>query len=78
MQAETIAAYGVALIVLGFILVFSATILSAGGGKTTMRGGGVVFLGPIPLVFGSDKKSALAISLVALALMIFYFVFSRR
>ena len=41
-----------------------------------IRGGGVIMLGPIPIIFGSDKESAktaiiLAIILMVLSLLIF-------
>ena len=44
--------------------------------NTRVRGGGVIMLGPIPIIFGSDKSSAqssiiLAIILILLALMFF-------
>ncbi len=43
------------------------------GGKTSVKGGGVILIGPLPLIFGSDWKMAivaiaLAIVLVALVL----------
>lgn len=47
-----------------------------GKGESKIRGGGVIMLGPIPIVFGSDKESAntaiiLAIILMILSLLIF-------
>lgn len=79
MEAHVVVWVGVALIILGFAVVLAGTLLSAGGGsKADVRGGGIVFLGPIPLVFGTDRKSALAVSIIALALMLAYFRFFRR
>lgn len=48
--------------------------------ETKIRGGGVIMLGPIPIIFGSDKESAktaiiLAIILMVLSLLIFRGVF---
>lgn len=44
--------------------------------ESKIRGGGVIMLGPIPIIFGSDKESAktaiiLAIILMVLSLLIF-------
>jgi uncharacterized protein (TIGR00304 family) len=44
--------------------------------KSEVKGGGVIMLGPIPIIFGSDKESAktaaiLAIILMLLSLLIF-------
>ena len=69
---------GFALIVVGVLIVILALLLvsvrSAGKGK--VRGGGAVIIGPVPIVFGTDKKSLktillLAIVLTALALVVF-------
>ena len=48
----------------------------AGKAESRIRGGGVIMLGPIPIIFGSDGESAktaiiLAIILMVLSLLIF-------
>lgn len=48
----------------------------SGKAESKIRGGGVIMLGPIPIIFGSDKESAkaaivLAIILMVLSLLIF-------
>ncbi|MDI9394906.1 MAG: TIGR00304 family protein [Euryarchaeota archaeon] len=48
----------------------------AGKAESKIRGGGVIMLGPIPIIFGSDKESAntaviLAIILMILSLLVF-------
>jgi uncharacterized protein (TIGR00304 family) len=77
----SIASFGLVLIVLGFILAFIAAILLAtkakdSGGQT--RGGGILLIGPFPIIFGTDRQSVgilivLAIVLIALVL-IFMFI----
>jgi uncharacterized protein (TIGR00304 family) len=67
---------GIALVLVGFGVVAVAMITSAGKGE--VKGAGVVLIGPIPIVFGSDAKWAtvaiiLAIVLVVLSLL-FYVV----
>jgi uncharacterized protein (TIGR00304 family) len=39
------------------------------GGKCQIRGGGVIMLGPIPIVFGSDPRTAAMLMLLAMAMM---------
>jgi len=39
---------------------------------TKIRGGGVVMLGPLPIVVGSDPKIALVMMVMALAMMILW------
>ncbi len=67
---------GVILIMLGlFLIVFwiiSRSILEDSGEKTkeNVKAGGVVMIGPVPIIFGSDKKSVLTVMLLAIVLMI--------
>ena len=75
---------GVALILLGFALAFIAMIwlvlFGAKSGKTRVKGGGAVIIGPIPIVFGTDKESMkiiLVLSIVLVVLLLIFMVFSR-
>ena len=38
--------------------------------QSKIRGGGVVLIGPIPIIFGSDKKRAIILSVLAIIIMI--------
>ncbi|RLI28390.1 MAG: hypothetical protein DRO46_04105, partial [Candidatus Hecatellales archaeon] len=46
---------GILLILAGFAVIFAGMLLTVirGGGK----GGGVILIGPFPIVFGSDAKT---------------------
>ena len=64
---------GVTLIILGFIISFLAVLLMfirayRFRGKT--RGGGLIMIGPIPIIFGTDRESVKMLILLAVALMI--------
>ena len=78
MQDLVILGAGIAIV--GFLVIFLATVLGArsegerGGKDVEVRGGGVIMIGPIPIIFGTDPKWAviaivLAIVLIALALL---------
>ena len=46
---------------------------SGNNGRTAKtKGGGVIMIGPIPIVFGSDPNTTLAMMIVALAMMVFW------
>lgn len=76
---------GIMLFLAGFVIIFVAAvllILATAKGKAKIRGGGVLIIGPFPIVFGTDKESVktlllLSIVLIALvlAVMIFYYYF---
>lgn len=62
---------GLLLVIFGVILAFLAAVLvavrSAGGGRT--RGAGVLLIGPIPIIFGSDRESVKLLVVFAIVLM---------
>ena len=43
--------------------------------KESIRGSAVVMIGPIPIVFGSDKKYAMIAMILAIALMLLAIIF---
>jgi len=75
---------GIFFIVLGFILEIISIILAGKPSVEKERGevkaGGVLFIGPIPIVFGTDEEVAkwsLVIGLIMVILLVLYiFVFS--
>lgn len=72
------------LILIGFAVAFIAMILmvlsGAKGGKGKARGGGAVIIGPVPIIFGTDKESVriiLVLSIVLVALLLVFMLFSH-
>ncbi|MDY6765901.1 MAG: DUF131 domain-containing protein [Candidatus Nanohaloarchaea archaeon] len=68
MAADTLVAAGLGVILLGVVLVLAGTVLG-GDGDGEVEAGGVVFIGPIPVVFGSNAQVA-ALSVVVGAVML--------
>jgi uncharacterized protein (TIGR00304 family) len=70
---------GVAIILVGFLVVFLAMMLASrssrgGEGRTQVKGGGVILIGPIPIIFGSDAKwtsIAIVLTIVLIILVLF-------
>ncbi len=78
---------GFGLITVGVILLVVAAILaSLRGGKGKTKASGVIVIGPIPIIFGPDKKSTrtllvLSVTLtvcVIVAMLVYYFLFGMR
>lgn len=63
---------GIVLILAGVVIIAVAVFLLSvrGAGKGKVRGGGAVIIGPIPIIFGTDKKSLKTVLLMSLALTV--------
>jgi uncharacterized protein (TIGR00304 family) len=80
-------AIDITLVVVGVIVIVAAIILISIGSakKGKVHGAGVIMIGPIPIIFGTDKKPvnsvlALALSLTIMVLIItvvYYFLLLR-
>ena len=70
---------GLLLALAGFALAIVAifvAILRSAKGTGQVRGGGVVMIGPVPIVFGTDKESVRILILLGIVLMIVMLLFS--
>jgi len=73
MGPETIYSLGIALVFVGMFVILVAVILlflASVRGKGKVRGGGAIIIGPVPIIFGTDKESIKTILLLSLALTI--------
>ena len=83
MEVETLYPLGLFLIFAGVIIILVAVVLSfilrikKEDGKTEVKGGVAIILGPFPLVFGTDQRSlktVLVLSMIlTLVTVVFYF-----
>lgn len=67
---------GVALILVGvFIIVLAVLLLSVrSANKAKVKAGGAVIIGPIPIIFGTDKKALKTVALISLTITILLLV----
>ncbi len=81
MPESPLVVLGIILIMLGmFLVVFKAITRSAresanGEENVKIRTGGVIMIGPIPVVFGSDKRSAMIAIVLIIVLMLLAILF---
>jgi uncharacterized protein (TIGR00304 family) len=70
MDSAAFYALGVTLIFVGVLIIIIAVILLSvsGAGKGDVKGGGAIIIGPVPIIFGTDKKSLKTVLLLSLAL----------
>ncbi|AIU69355.1 hypothetical protein TEU_02785 [Thermococcus eurythermalis] len=74
MRGDTLIIAGIALIFIGFLLVFLGTLISALGGEGEVEGGGVIMIGPIPIVFGTNREAVTLVSILAVLLMVLWII----
>ena len=71
-DAEVFLALGIALIFIGVLIIVLAVLLlfvsSVKKGK--VKGGGAIIIGPVPIIFGTDKESLRTVLLLSLALTV--------
>jgi uncharacterized protein (TIGR00304 family) len=74
--AEVFSSVGIVLILAGVVIIAVAVFLLSvrGAGKGKVRGGGAVIIGPIPIIFGTDKKSLRTILVLSLVLTVLLLV----
>ena len=74
MRGEELIFAGIALIFIGFLLVFIGTLMTAASGETDVEGGGVIMIGPIPIVFGTSRGAATIAMILAVVLMALWLI----
>lgn len=67
----SLADIGFLLVILGIIVIVIGFVKLGRGG----RGGGILLIGPIPIIWGSDKESLKWVMLVGIVFIILYFLF---
>lgn len=60
---------GVIVVLAAFVLLFFSSIKSG-----RARGGGALIIGPLPIVFGSDKESVRTVLWLSIALIVLLFI----
>ena len=74
LDQAALATLGITLIILGFIVTFIAVLvmfIKNVSLRRKTRGGGLIMIGPIPIIFGTDKETVKILIILAFALMIF-------
>jgi uncharacterized protein (TIGR00304 family) len=72
---------GLALISIGIFAIVVGLLILAFSKSTKVEGGGVVLVGPLPIIFGSSERIVyivLAITLIIMLLYLFIILFSWR
>jgi uncharacterized protein (TIGR00304 family) len=78
MNTGTLIIAGIIIIFLGMILIFVGTALQSTSKSSEVHTGGVILIGPIPIIFGNDKGLIITGVVFAIVIMVlYYFLFYR-
>ncbi|ADI73325.1 Protein of unknown function DUF131 [Methanohalobium evestigatum Z-7303] len=76
MQTSNLLKLGSLLIFIGFAMVFLGMIFTAGTGQNDF--GGLIMIGPIPIVFGTSPEITSSMLLLGLLILIVYLLIIKR
>jgi uncharacterized protein (TIGR00304 family) len=76
--STTLYLFGTILVLIGALILILATVLMATlrKQKGQTKSAGVIIIGPIPIIFGTDKKSIKTILILSIILLAFLLTFS--
>ncbi len=69
---------GIIIVFVGIILIFIGSISQSTSKTTEVHTGGIIMIGPIPIIFGNDKSLILTGVIFAIILMILYYILFYR
>ncbi len=79
MVTKNLITIGISLVFIGIILLFIGSFLATKeNSKTSIKSGGIVFIGPFPLIgFASDKKMFYALLIFSSLIFIIWFLIRK-
>ena len=78
---EKLITVGTIAVIVGIVLIIVGTMMGytkAAKGKTDVKSAGIIFIGPFPLGWASDKQTFYLLLTITAIMLIFYLVFFRR
>ena len=64
--------FGLALILIGIFAIVIGLLILAFSKSTKIEGGGIVFIGPFPIIFGTSERIVYIVLAITLLLMLIY------
>lgn len=77
-KANTLVLSGIIVIFIGIILIFVGTALQASSKNSEVHTGGVILIGPIPIIFGNDKSLIVIGIVFAIIIMVLWYLLFYR
>lgn len=78
MNVSVLVIAGIIVIFLGIILIFVGTLMQSTSENTEVHTGGIIMIGPIPIIFGNDKGLIITGVIFAIVVMVLYYILFYR
>ncbi len=75
--SDQLVTIGFAIVMIGIIILLVGFVSQTKTGKTKIEGGGIVFIGPFPIIGGATSKQAFYILLAASVVLTVFYLLSR-
>lgn len=69
---------GAVIIIIGFVILLAGIVSQVQSGKSKVEGGGVIFIGPIPVFGAATSKEVFYILIAVSVILIIAFLLLRR
>ena len=69
---------GIIIVFIGMIIIFIGSVLQLTSKTEEVHTGGVIMIGPIPIIFGNDKGLIITGVIFAIILMVLYYILFYR
>ena len=77
MKMESLISIGLILLLIGFIFIVIGSLSSAIKGNTDVKSAGIIFIGPFPIGWASDKKMLYILIVFTILMILLWFVLRK-
>lgn len=77
-KSNTLILSGIIIIFIGIIILFVGTALQASSKNSEVHTGGIILIGPIPIIFGNDKSLIVIGVVFAIIIMVLWYILFYR
>ena len=78
MNAGVLVIAGIIVIFIGIILILIGTALQSTSNKEEIHTGGIILIGPIPIIFGNDKGLIIGAMIFAIIIIVLWYLLIYR
>lgn len=78
MNASMLIIAGIIVVFIGIIIIFVGSLLQSTSKTGEVHTGGVIMIGPIPIIFGNDKGLIITGVILAIIIMVLYYLLFYR